>query len=178
MEFTRKGFIHRLLSRYTLTNLGDILGDIMAKKQKGLTLKGEIKLEYEWSMGKAGSVFFTEIRDNKRIMGTKCRQCGRVLVPPRIFCEECFVDDMEWVLLPSTGKLVTFGDSYFSTGGEKLKDPWMLGIIRIDGSDGGLIHFLGECRPEELEIGMPMEIVFKEERQGNIMDISHFRPLK
>jgi len=150
----------------------------MAKKMNGLTYKGKIELEYEWSMGKAGSRFFTEIRDNKHIMGTKCRQCGRVLVPPRIFCEECFVDDMEWILLPSTGRLVTFGESYFSISGEKLKDAWMLGIVRIDGADGGLLHHINECRPEDLEIGMPMEIVYKDEREGNIMDIKYFRPLK
>lgn len=150
----------------------------MAKKGKEwLTYKGKIELEYEWTMGKAGHKFFTEIRDNKRIMGTKCRQCGRVLVPPRIFCEECFVDDMEWVLLPSTGRLVTFGDCYFSTTGEQLKDPWMLGLVNIDGSDGGLLHYLDGCRPEDVKIGMPVEIVFKEKREGNIMDISHFKPI-
>jgi len=150
----------------------------MAKKINWLTYKGKIELDYEWTMGKAGTRFFTEIRDNKRIMGTKCRQCGRVLIPPRIFCEECFVDDMEWVLLPSTGRLVTFGESYFSVTGEKLKDAWMLGIVRIDGADGGLLHHISECRPEDLKIGMPMEIVYKDKREGNILDISHFRPLK
>jgi uncharacterized OB-fold protein len=150
----------------------------MAKKHKGLTFKGSINIDYEWSMGKAGSRFFTEIRDHKRIMGTKCRKCSMVNVPPRIFCEECFVDDIEWIALPSTGTLVTFGDCYFSTDGKKLSDPWMLGIVKIDGADGGLIHYLKECRPEDLKIGMPMEIVFNEERMGNILDISHFRPLK
>ena len=149
----------------------------MAKKKAGLTIDGQIQIDYKWSVGKAGERFFTELRDNKKIMGTRCRQCGRVLVPPRIFCEECFVDDMEWVLLPSTGRLVTFGDCYFSTTGEQLKDPWMLGIVKIDGADGGLLHYLDECRPEDLKIGMPMEIVFKEEREGNIFDIQYFRPV-
>ena len=150
----------------------------MAKKDIKMTIDGEIQINYHWSLGKAGERFFTELRDNKRIMGTKCRQCGRILVPPRIFCEECFVEDMEWVQVEPKGTLVTFGESYFSTDGKKLKDPWMLGIVRLNGSDGGLIHFLGEARPEDLQIGMPMEAVFKDKREGNIMDILYFRPAK
>ena len=148
----------------------------MAKKKAPMSIDGQIQINYKWSLGKAGERFFTELRDNKRIMGTKCRQCGRVLVPPRIFCEECFVEDMEWVEVAPKGTLMTFGDSYFSTDGKKLKDPWMLGIVRLDGSDGGLVHFLGESRPEDLKIGMPVEAVFKNKPEGNIMDILYFRP--
>jgi hypothetical protein len=150
----------------------------MARKTPEITINGEIKITYHWSTGKAGERFFTELRDHKRIMGSKCRQCGRVLVPPRIFCEECFVDDIEWLEVEPKGTLVTFGECYFSTDGKRLDEPWMLGIIRLDGSDGGLIHFIGEARPEELEIGMAMEIVFKETREGNILDILYFRPAK
>ena len=74
--------------------------------------------------------------------------------------------------------LVTFGDSYLSTDGKLMEEPWMLDIIRLDGSDGGLVHYIGEATPEELKIGMKMEAVFKEKREGNILDIKYFRPLK
>lgn len=150
----------------------------MAKKKEEMVIDGAINISYKWSVGKAGERFFSEIRDNKRIMGAKCRQCGRILVPPRIFCEECFVEDMEWVEVEPQGTLATFGDSYFSTDGKRLKDPWMLGIVRLKGTDGGLIHFIGEARPEDLKIGMSMEIVFKDKREGNIHDIQYFRPIK
>jgi len=151
----------------------------MAKKKQDLfTYDGQIQINYRWSVGQAGERFFTELRDHKRIMGARCRKCSRILVPPRIFCEECFVQDMEWVEVEPKGTLVTFGDSYFSTDGKRLKDPWMLGIVRFNGSDGGLIHYIGEARPENLKIGMPMEVVFNEKREGNIFDIKYFRPAK
>jgi uncharacterized OB-fold protein len=148
------------------------------KVEPEMSIPGQIQIDYHWAVGKAGARFFKELKDNKKIMGTKCRQCDRVLVPPRIFCEECFVDDVEWVEVSPRGTLVTFGDSYFSTDGKRLKDPWMLGIVRLDGSDGGLIHFISEARSEELKIGMPMEAVFKDKREGNILDILYFRPVK
>lgn len=150
----------------------------MSKKKPEMTISGRIQVDYEWSVGKAGERFFAELRDNKRIMGARCRKCGRIMVPPRIFCEECFVDAIEWVEVEPRGTLVTFGDCYFSTDGKRLDEPWILGIVRLNGSDGGLIHFIKEARAADLRIGMPMEIVFNDDRKGHILDISHFRPVK
>lgn len=150
----------------------------MSKREPKMTVGGAIHIDYEWTVGKAGERFFTELRNNRRIMGARCRSCGRVMVPPRIFCEECFVDSIEWVEVQPKGTLVTFGDCYFSTDGKRLDEPWILGVVRLDGSDGGLVHFIKETRAEDLKIGMPMEIVFNDERKGNILDISHFRPVK
>lgn len=150
----------------------------MAKKRPEMVVAGQIQIDYTWAVGKAGERFFTELKNNKKIMGTRCRACKRVLVPPRIFCEDCFTDDVEWVEVAPTGTLVTFGDCYFSTEGKRLEEPWILGIVRLDGSDGGLVHFIEEARAEDLKIGMPMEIVFRDEREGNILDILYFRPVK
>lgn len=148
------------------------------EKSQTIKISGSIEIGYEWSAGVAGSRFFQELRDNKRIMGTRCPKCSRVLVPPRIFCEECFVDTEEWVEVSSQGELLTFGESYLGTDGSKLQEPWILGIIKLDGADGGLIHYLGEAKPEELKIGIRMEAVFNEKRNGNILDIKYFKPSK
>lgn len=147
-------------------------------KAENIIVEDVTHIPYKWSAGIAGNRFFQELRDNKRIMGAKCKTCSRVLVPPRIFCEECFADDMEWVEVKPTGILRTFATSYFSKDGKRLKDPWMVGIIKLDGADGGLVHYISEANPDELKIDMKMEAVFAEERNGGIMDIKHFRPVK
>lgn len=148
------------------------------EKNENIIVADEMRIPYKWSAGIAGNKFFQELRDNKRIMGTKCSKCSRVLVPPRIFCEECFTDDMEWVEVKHTGILRTFATSYFSKEGKRLKDPWMVGIIKLDDADGGLVHFISETNPDELQMDMKMEAVFAEERKGGILDIKYFRPLK
>ncbi|MBL7208985.1 MAG: Zn-ribbon domain-containing OB-fold protein [Dehalococcoidia bacterium] len=150
----------------------------MEKQVQAINIPGSIEIGYEWSAGIAGSRFFQELRDNKRIMGTKCSKCGRVLVPPRIFCEECFVDADEWVEVSSKGELITFAETYLSTDGSLLQEPWIVGIVKLDGADGGLIHYIGEAKPEDLRIGMRMEAVFNERRNGNILDIKYFKPSK
>ncbi len=148
------------------------------KNKENIIVEDAMHIPYKWSAGVAGNKFFQELRGNKKIMGTKCKKCSRVLVPPRIFCEECFTDNMEWVEVKHTGILRTFATSYFSKDGKRLKDPWMVGIVKLDGADGGLVHYIAEANPEELKIDMKMEAVFADERTGGIMDIKYFRPLK
>jgi uncharacterized OB-fold protein len=143
----------------------------------GVTIDGRVEVAYRWSAGIAGSRFFTELKDNGRIVGARCPECKRVLVPPRIFCEECFVDTDEWVEVSPQGEILTFAESYFGLQGQRLDEPWYVGIIHLDGADGGLFHRLvPDARP--IEIGTRVEAVFEEERNGNILDIRHFRTIR
>jgi uncharacterized OB-fold protein len=146
----------------------------MSNTEPGVTIDGRVDVEYHWSAGIAGSRFFTELRDSGKIMGTKCPECKRVLVPPRIFCEECFVDTDEWVEVSTAGEILTFAESYFGLQGQRLEEPWYIGIIKLDGADGGLFHRIvkGES---EIAIGGRVEAVLADERQGHIMDIVNFR---
>jgi uncharacterized OB-fold protein len=98
------------------------------------------------------------------------------MVPPRSFCDECFESDIDYIDVPSTGKLLTFAESFFSLDGRRLEEPFYVGIIRLDGTDGGLFHRL---RPGEntMEIGTPVQAIFEEDRHGVILDIRHFEPL-
>lgn len=56
-------------------------------------------------------------------------------------------------------------------------EPIIYGIINLNGADTGLVHMIGETDPSKVYIGMHLEAVFKQEREGNILDIKHFRPL-
>ncbi|MGB5932674.1 MAG: OB-fold domain-containing protein, partial [Anaerolineae bacterium] len=63
--------------------------------------------------------------------------------------------------------------------GNPLQEPKIVALVNIDGTYGGLLHFLGEVELDELYIGLPVEAVFKpkKEREGSILDIKYFRPL-
>lgn len=146
-------------------------------EELGLHIEGKVEVAYSWAAGVAGSRFFQELKDNARIMGAKCPRCERVLVPPRIFCEECFVDTEEWVEVSNQGTVLTFAESYFGLQGQRLDEPWYVGIVQLDGSDGGLFHRLvPDQRP--IEIGGRVEAVFADERKGHILDIENFRTIK
>ncbi len=141
-----------------------------------IAIDGEIEVSYRWSAGVAGSRFFRELRDTGRIMGARCPSCARVLVPPRIFCEECFVETTDWIEVGPGGEVMTFAESFFGLQGQKLDEAWYIGIIRLDGSDGGLFHRLVP-EGEPVRIGGRVEAVLAPERTGRILDITHFRTL-
>lgn len=152
----------------------------MSKDIKPITIPAEINIPYNYSAGVAGSKFLGMLKDSGKFMATKCKKCGYIMMPPRIFCEDCFVDDVDWIEVGSTGVIKTFAVSYLSTDGKRMKDPWMLAIVKIDKTDGGLVVRLGEVKPDDVKMGMKVEAVLKpkEERVGSILDIKYFKPLK
>ena len=81
----------------------------MGKKEKEFQIKWKTDLPYRYSIGELAVKYFEELKKRK-IMGSKCSKCGKVHMPPRRVCVECFiemtVDDM--VELSSKGTLEGF----------------------------------------------------------------------
>jgi uncharacterized OB-fold protein len=140
--------------------------------------RGRIKVPYMWYVGEYGSRFYVELRDNKKIWGTQCSQCGMVLVPPRNQCGRCFVPITEWVELKDTGTLETFTVVHYEVPDlQPLKPPFAYGIIKLDGADTGFVHLVYDTDLSTLKTGMRVQAVFTEERQGNLLDIHYFKPV-
>lgn len=150
------------------------------KLQKALAWKGDIPIRSRYTAGVAGERFFREIKDNARFMGTRCDACDLVYVPAVMFCERCFSELDEWLEVPSQGTVFTYTVLHRDLDDKPLVPPAILAYVKLYGTDGGLVHYLGEVDPEEVEIGMEVEAVFKEtaERQGTILDVAYFRPVE
>ena len=148
------------------------------KQVEEMVHKGRIKVPYMWYVGEYGSRFYVELRDNKKIWGTKCAKCGTVLVPPRNVCGRCFVPVTEWVEVKDTGVLQTFTVVHYEEPAlQPLKPPFAYGIIKLDGADTGFVHLVADTDMNTLKTGMKVQAVFKEERQGNLLDIQYFKPV-
>jgi uncharacterized OB-fold protein len=132
---------------------------------------------YSWDAGVAVGRFLDGLRAGK-ILGRECRRCERVLVPPRIFCERCFRETDRWIEVEHTGVVQTYSICHVSWDMQPLESPEIPAVVSIDGSDGGLMHLLGEVDPDDVRIGMAVEAVWKPvgDRTGSILDIDHFRP--
>lgn len=146
--------------------------------RKMLHCPGHMETDYIYTLGIAGEKFFTEIKENGRILGAKCKRCSNIFVPPRLYCEKCFDKLAEWVNVGTKGVVYTFTIAYVDINGAKLKEPIIYALIKFDGAEGGLVHKLGETKPNEVKVGMLVEVVFKPqaERTGNINDIKYFKP--
>jgi acetyl-CoA C-acetyltransferase len=141
-------------------------------------VEAALDLEYEWDAGEAMGAFLEGMRDG-RIVATMCSACGRTLVPPRKFCERCFRPTDSWTEVEPVGRVETFSICYVRWDMVPLDPPEIPAVIRLDGaSDGGFLHMLGDVAPADVSIGMEVEAVWKPDgdREGSILDISHFRP--
>ncbi len=141
--------------------------------------QGDIPITSRYTAGLAGERFFREIKDNARFVGTHCESCDLIYVPATMFCERCFAELDEWVNVPNRGHVFTYTVLYRDLDEKPLDPPAVLAYVKLEGSDGGLVHYLGEVDGECVCIGMEVEAVFKDaaEREGTILDILHFRPV-
>ncbi len=137
----------------------------------------ELGAAYDRDAGVAVGGFLRGLEEG-RFLGRACPSCGRVLVPPRLFCERCFRPTTRWVPVGDTGVVQTFSLCHVSWDMRRLERPEIPAVIALDGSDGGLLHRLGEVRPEDVRIGMAVEAVWRPEaeRTGSILDVAYFRP--
>ena len=141
-----------------------------------LVFPGKWEIEYEYAAGRILSEFFKRLREGV-IVGARCPSCRRVLMPPRQFCERCMVE------VKDEGELLNFIIVYRKFYG--LPDPpYAVGLIKLDGADEPLLHFLGEVdvsSPHKalrvLKPGLRVKAVWRSERKGNILDIMYFKPV-
>lgn len=155
-------------------------GEIVSvSADENIIYDGRIRMPYKWAAGKTSSYFLAQLRDHARLWGSSCPECKMTFMPPRKNCPRCVTVDTTWVELPPRGVLQTYTVVHFSEPALQPKEPpYIYGIVKLDGADTGLTHFLGEVEPGKLRSGMRMEAVFKtrEERQAMITDLLYFRP--
>ena len=136
---------------------------------------------YAWDAGVAIGRFLQELKAG-RLIGTRCAGCGRVMIPPRMFCEHCFLPADAFVPLQDTGTIITYSLCYVTWDMVRIKEPQLPAVIEIDGASPGMgiMHMLDEVEPEAIKIGMRVQAVWKpaEERTGSITDIAYFKPLE
>ncbi|MGB9714625.1 MAG: Zn-ribbon domain-containing OB-fold protein, partial [Candidatus Bathyarchaeales archaeon] len=135
---------------------------------------GHMEADYLYTLGIVGERFFKEIKENGRIMGAKCPKCGLIFVPPRLYCEKCFAKFEEWVDVGKKGEVYTYTIVTVDIEGKKLEKPEIYALIRFEGTQGGLIHKIGETN--KAYIGMKVEALLKprNERKASINDIAYF----
>lgn len=147
------------------------------------TLKTEIHLPYELAYGATWTRFFEGLKE-KKIYGTRCKKCKRVLVPARSFCPRCFVETDEWLEVKQEGTVEAWSYVNYRYFGMPTEPPYIGALIRLDRTDVNFLHLIGgfdlssfENVSKVVKNGMKVKAVWAEERKGHIMDILYFKPL-
>jgi len=150
------------------------------KEGKVLTVRYRPNAKYMWSTGVAMSRFLKELKNGKIIART-CNKCGRIMVPPRMFCEQCFKPTDGWTYVKDTGTVNTYSVSFIAGDASRLKEPIIVAVIDLDGASKGMgiLHTMGEIDWKKVKFGMKVKAVWKpeKERTGAITDIKYFKPM-
>ncbi len=108
-----------------------------------------------------------------RIMGSKCKKCGTLALPPRPICISCFGTEMEWVQFSGTGRLSAFtsivvAPPYMAKEGFNRNNPYVVGVIELDEGVKAVARIVGvdAKRPEEIKVGTPLKAEFLERGEG------------
>jgi uncharacterized OB-fold protein len=156
--------------------------DVATKKV--LTQSFEPNLQYAWDDGIAIGRYLAALKEGY-LVATHCRECRRIMLPPRMFCERCWRQTDEWIPVKDTGKVNTFAVSHVdwaATRIPKRQRCFTPAVIEIDGASKGMgiLHLIDKINPEKIFIGMGVKAVWrpKRERTGAITDIAYFKPIK
>jgi hypothetical protein len=145
-----------------------------------ITWDDQYEVEYDWDAGVAISAYLEGLKHGK-LLASYSPGSDRTVVPPRTFDELSWtpIDDVRE--LPGTGTVNTFSLCMVNWDASRRAEPLLPAVIELDGASPGqgILHMLDEVDPDDIEIGMRVEAVWKpaDEREGAITDIRYFRPL-
>lgn len=128
---------------------------------------------------------FHKFLNEEKLMGSKCKKCGTLFLPPRPVCFECYSREMEWVEMKGKGKLLTFtviyvGPPWMVAEGYDRKHPYASGVVELE--EGvridARIEGINTTNPETVKIGTPLTVDFIHSGEGeNAKTYLAFKPL-
>ncbi|MEE9491661.1 MAG: OB-fold domain-containing protein [Dehalococcoidia bacterium] len=103
--------------------------------------------------------FWEAVRQHKLVF-QKCKDCGLLVHRPRPMCPRCNSMEREWA--PSTGKGVVYSwvnFVYANAAYPGIKVPYTVVVVEM-AEEVRIISNLYDVKPEEVYVGMPVEVVF------------------
>ena len=131
---------------------------------------------YQRSRGEF-SPFFLALRDEKKLLGCRCTQCGLVRVPPFLtHCPECSFAPTELLEVEQTGVMNSSPPiTYFATALFQDMAPYGRGRVTFNGADTAMSVLLytttGILVPGMIKKGTEVKLVFRNKRFGDMKDV-------
>lgn len=119
--------------------------------------------------------YFDELK-KKKIFGTQCNECGRIHLPPRVICDHCKSQNLDFIELAGEGTLQAYSVVYVPTSkmmaaGFGRENPNCVGIVKM--SEGPMmsaeIYGFDLSQPEKIKIGTPVKAKFIERGEQVIL---------
>ena len=115
-----------------------------------------------------------------RLLGGRCRDCGRISVPERQVCPGCGGAAVETIKLSGRGEVYSHSIMHKAPDAFEQSVPYVVALVRLE--EGALVSAqVTDVDPDDVTVGMPVEAVFRQWRQygadGHVVYGFKFRPL-
>lgn len=75
---------------------------------------------------------YNEALKKDKLLGLKCKECGKINVPPKMVCGQCTSLDMEVVELSGKGNIQTFTTVFVAPEGREAEAPYTIVMVELD----------------------------------------------
>ena len=97
-----------------------------------------------------------------RLLVQHCTQCSHMRLPPAPICPECRSDALDWQEVSGRGELYTYTIIHRPVAANQ-ELPFVVAVVELEGAQGvRLISNLVDTPHADLEIGMPVEVVWED----------------
>ena len=124
--------------------------------------------------------FYTALREESKLVTTKCKACGHIPWPPRTLCPECLSTDYEWVDMPKVATIASWTAAYAGMPPElAARAPMVYALVDFENGLRMPTAIL-ECAPDEAKTGMEVELVVYDvqpDLQGRRRVAPYFKPV-
>jgi len=103
----------------------------------------------------------------------ECTGCGRLSHPPVVRCPKCGSYELAYKVAAGRGTLYSFAEPVHPPM-PFMEYPYAVGLVELEEGTRLLTNIV-DIAPEKLEIGMPLELVFRETDPEMILPM--FRPV-
>jgi hypothetical protein len=129
---------------------------------------------YHRSVGKVMGGFFSALRSG-RIEGV-VGDGGKVIVPPAEYDPYSGKATGDAVTVSNAGTVTTWCWVAEPRPHHLLDRPFAFGLIKLDGADTAILHYVDAGSIENMSTGMRVRASWRPDRQGHITDIAAFVP--
>jgi uncharacterized OB-fold protein len=102
---------------------------------------------------------FYKFLAQSKLMAGKCTRCGKIHLPPRPLCDNCFHQEFTWIPVSGKGKLLTYTVIHIAPQQFQALAPYAVGIMQLE-NGLKIPGMISGVAPEQLKIGMDLTIDF------------------
>jgi uncharacterized OB-fold protein len=103
---------------------------------------------------------FWEAIKRRELVFQRCGRCGVWLHPPRPMCHRCKSFDLRWEKSAGRGKIYSWV-TFTREVNPLYVVPFEVVLVEMEGEEGvRMVSNMVDCKPEEIHIGMPVELDF------------------